>query len=222
LPADDTDSEFLDPGLAAHPERLVIDVWPVDRLRPRRRKTRDNSAADEPVLGSLARYGWQQNIVIRPDGEIVAGEAVWRAAMLAGATEVPVHVMDEAEQLQRGYAVDDNRTHDEARWHYPKLQVELQDLAEAGVSADHLAFPFDELAEIAALAARGGEPAPVHARGAPIPTGFVQLNVPVTPAQKELLVSMCRLLVQQGQAPSHADALELICREWHQSQGAAA
>jgi hypothetical protein len=215
------DAEFLDPGLAAHPERLTIEVWPVDRLRPRPQRIRQNSAADAPVLGSLTRYGYQQNIVARRDGWIIAGEALWRAAMLAGAPEVPVHVMEDVPEAdQRAYALDDNRTHDEARWHYPLLQTELKGLEDAGVDAHHLAFPFDELAEIAALAARGGEPAPSHARGAPVPTGYVQLNVPTTPAQKEVLVSMCRLLVQQGQAASHADALERICREWSEGQAA--
>jgi ParB-like nuclease family protein len=203
----------LDPGRAANPE-LPIEVWPIDRLHPRRIRTRQNAPAVGPVTGSLERYGWQQNLVVRPDGEIMAGEAVWRAAQAAGYTEVPVHVTHDPEPDARAYALDDNRTHDEAHWHYPRLQAHLTGLADLGVDAGALSFPFDELGQIAALAESGGLAPTAPGPRTNTPTGFVALNVPVLPAQREILVSLLRLLVAQGAAASHADALERICREW--------
>lgn len=70
------------------------DVYLIDTNADQPRKTFDEEKLQE-LANSIARHGMVQPIIVRPKGEryvIVAGERRFRAARLAGLTEVPVLV----------------------------------------------------------------------------------------------------------------------------------
>jgi ParB family chromosome partitioning protein len=87
---------------------------PLDRLRAGRYQPR--TRMDETALGELAdsirAQGVIQPILVRPvEGghyEIIAGERRFRAAQLAGLTEVPVVVRDVADQAALAMALIEN------------------------------------------------------------------------------------------------------------------
>lgn len=82
----------------AAPGQSGLVTVPLSELRPNPRQPRDrfDEALLEELAHSLRQVGMLQPIVARPDGvggyEIVAGERRFRAARLAGMTEVPVVV----------------------------------------------------------------------------------------------------------------------------------
>lgn len=86
---------------------------PLDRLRagtgqPRREF---GDAALQALAASIRESGVLQPLLVRPVGddyEIVAGERRWRAARLAGLTEVPVTVRELTDQEARHLALIEN------------------------------------------------------------------------------------------------------------------
>jgi ParB family transcriptional regulator, chromosome partitioning protein len=87
------------------PPATDIRALPLGRLQPNRLQPRRDF--DDEALGELAesirRQGLVQPIVVTPAGEgytIVAGERRWRAAQLAGLTEVPVVVREVEDDRQ--------------------------------------------------------------------------------------------------------------------------
>jgi ParB family chromosome partitioning protein len=86
------------------PAPSTPDALPVDRLRPGKYqpRTQMNAEALAELADSIRVQGVMQPILVRPIGdhyEIIAGERRYRAAQMAGLTEVPVlvkHVPDTA------------------------------------------------------------------------------------------------------------------------------
>ena len=87
-------------GSEAGTEQVDLRQLPIDLLqRGRYQPRRDfNAEALQELASSIRTQGLIQPIVVRPVGvdqyEIVAGERRWRAAQLAGLSEVPVLVRD--------------------------------------------------------------------------------------------------------------------------------
>ena len=63
---------------------LAIEWVATADLFPNPANPRLNDAAVGPVAASLRRFGWQQPIVARPSGEVVAGHTRLRAAQELG------------------------------------------------------------------------------------------------------------------------------------------
>ena len=87
---------------------------PISRVEPRSGQPR--TTFDEPALqelaDSIAEHGLLQPITVRPmDGgyyQIIAGERRWRAARLAGLTEVPVRVVEADDRKAQELALVEN------------------------------------------------------------------------------------------------------------------
>lgn len=60
------------------------------------------------IAKSLADFGQYKNIVVTPDGMVIAGHGVVQAAIEAGITELAVHVFDGDEAQVRRLMVADN------------------------------------------------------------------------------------------------------------------
>jgi ParB family transcriptional regulator, chromosome partitioning protein len=90
-----------------------IQKLPVSQLRPNPQQPRkhfDDSALRE-LSESIKRYGVIQPLVVTPTGDkytLVAGERRWRAAQLAGLTEVPAIVRERQELEQLEVALIEN------------------------------------------------------------------------------------------------------------------
>jgi len=87
---------------------------PVTRLQPGRYQPRThfNEQSLHELAESIERNGLMQPIIVRPRGEahyeIIAGERRWRAAKMAGLTDVPVIVRDLSDQQALEFALIEN------------------------------------------------------------------------------------------------------------------
>ena len=107
------DSIFLDnaveEGGANSAVMLNIDDIEPNRAQPR--KSFDDKALSE-LADSISQYGVLQPLLVRPrkDGsyQIVAGERRWRAARLAGLTEVPVTIRELSDDETAAIALIEN------------------------------------------------------------------------------------------------------------------
>ena len=85
---------------ADEPEENELQILPITKVEPRLEQPREifNEQALQELADSIAQYGLIQPITARrlDSGyyQIIAGERRWRAARLAGLTEVPVRVID--------------------------------------------------------------------------------------------------------------------------------
>ena len=81
-----------------------VSTLPLAKIEPRIQQPREifDEEALQSLADSIARYGLIQPITVRPlpSGyyQIIAGERRWRAARLAGLTEVPVRIMEAADR----------------------------------------------------------------------------------------------------------------------------
>jgi ParB family chromosome partitioning protein len=93
--------------------RLAIDVLQRGKYQPR---TKMDQAALEDLAESIRKQGLMQPILVRPLAgvsshgryEIIAGERRWRAARLAGLTEVPVVIREVSDQAALAMALIEN------------------------------------------------------------------------------------------------------------------
>jgi site-specific DNA-methyltransferase (adenine-specific) len=104
-----------------------------------------NEPAVEPVMRSIARFGFRVPLVVnRRTNLIEAGNTRWKAAQRMGLTEVPVIFADDDEVTALAFALADNRTAEIALWDEPSLADLLKrldaegDLASSGFSDDDL------------------------------------------------------------------------------------
>jgi len=71
---------------------MLVESWPVDRVKPYERNPRVNDGAVDAVAKSLAEFGFRQPLVVDTDGVLIVGHTRWTAAKQIGLTEVPVLV----------------------------------------------------------------------------------------------------------------------------------
>lgn len=97
-------------------------------------------AAIEMITESLKEYGFQQPIVIDKNNVIIAGNALYRAALALGIKKVPCIVADHlSDEEVAQYRIADNKTSEFAKWNEKKLRQELSYLE----SPQSLQYCFD-------------------------------------------------------------------------------
>ena len=86
----------------------IMDIEP-NRAQPR--KDFDEESLQE-LADSIARYGVLQPLLVRPIGDngyqLIAGERRWRAARMAGLTEIPVVVREMSDEEAAAFALIEN------------------------------------------------------------------------------------------------------------------
>jgi DNA modification methylase len=128
---------------------VIVEMRPVDSVRPYPGNPRRNDHAVEVVAKSVREFGFRQPIVVDADGVIVVGHTRYKAALKLGLSEVPAHVaLDLTPAQAKAYRLADNRTASIAEWDDDKLVAELLALRDVGVDLDLLGFPADELTEM--------------------------------------------------------------------------
>ncbi len=91
-----------------------VSTLPLAKIEPRIQQPREvfDEQALQSLADSIARYGLIQPITVRPldSGyyQIIAGERRWRAARLAGLTEVPVRIMEADDRTTAELALVEN------------------------------------------------------------------------------------------------------------------
>jgi site-specific DNA-methyltransferase (adenine-specific) len=130
--------------------KLQIQWVPLESIHLNPENPRLNDPAVEPVMQSIARFGFRVPIVVnRRTNLIEAGNTRWKAAQRLGFTEVPVIFADDDEVTALAYALADNRTAEIAQWDEPQLAGLLQRLEAAGDLASS-AFSDDDLGSLVA------------------------------------------------------------------------
>jgi DNA modification methylase len=124
-----------------------IETVPIDRLFCSPTNPRRNDAAVPHVAASLRRFGWQQPIVARRSGEVVAGNTRLKAAQSLDMTEVPVWWFDGSDLDAVAFAVADNRSHEWASWDEPALAALLQQL-KAEDALDGVGYSEEDIDEL--------------------------------------------------------------------------
>ncbi len=111
-------------------ETLQVESTDVDRLFCSPANPRINDPAVPHVAASIRRFGWQQPIVAKRSGEVIAGNTRLKAAKELKLGKVPVIWFDGSDLDATAYSVADNRTHEYAEWDEPALAKLLEQLRE--------------------------------------------------------------------------------------------
>src|SRR4029434_2000976 len=119
---------------------MLVEFWPVERVKPYERNPRQNDGAVDAVASSIKEFGFRQPIVVDRDGVIVVGHTRWEAAQKRGMKEVPVHVANLTPDQAKAYRLADNATNELAQWDKELLPLELADLQSFGFDLGLLGF----------------------------------------------------------------------------------
>ena len=128
---------------------MLIELWPLDKIKPYPGNPRVNDDAVDAVAASLREFGWRQPIVVDADGVIIVGHTRYKAAKKLGLKQAPVHVAtDLSPEKVRAYRIADNATNEIAEWDYELLPIELSALQEANYDLNLVGFDQEELQRI--------------------------------------------------------------------------
>jgi DNA modification methylase len=126
---------------------LAVEWVPIEKVFLSPSNPRRNDEAVPHVAASIKRFGWQQPIVARRSGEVIAGNTRLKAAKSMGMPTVPVVWFDGSELDATAFSIADNKTHDFAAFDEPALAMILQRLqAEDGLEG--VGFSTDEIDEL--------------------------------------------------------------------------
>jgi DNA modification methylase len=135
------------------PDAPAVEWVSTDRLHLSPSNPRRNDAAVPHVVASIRRFGWQQPIVAKRSGEVIAGNTRLKAALELGTKEIPVVWFEGTELDATAFSIADNRTHEFAEWDEPalaKLLTELraEDALEGvGYTTDEIDALLDEIGD---------------------------------------------------------------------------
>jgi DNA modification methylase len=153
---------------------LAVEWVSVERVFLNPANPRVNDPGVEPVAASLRRFGWQQPIVAKPSGEVIAGNTRLKAAKSLGMTEVPVVWFGGSDAQAVAFCVADNRTHEFSTWDDAALATILQEL-KAEDALEGVGFSEDDLDQLLAglgdeddVAAELDDPGPVDPTDTPV------------------------------------------------------
>lgn len=109
---------------------FTVEEWACDKVIPYARNARQiPDSAVSKVAASIKEFGWQQPIVVDPDGVILAGHTRLMAAKKLGMTTVPIKIAHNLTPGQaKAFRLMDNRSHEEATWDEKLLALELDEL----------------------------------------------------------------------------------------------
>ena len=123
---------------------LSVEYVAIDKVFCSPANPRVNDPAVPHVAASLKRFGWQQPIVAKPSGEVIAGNTRLKAAQSLGMTVVPVVWFDGSDLDATAYSIADNRSHEFSEWSEPDLAKLLEELR-AEDALDGVGFDDDDV-----------------------------------------------------------------------------
>ena len=91
---------------------LQVEWVPIGRLSLNPANPRRNDDGVPHVAASLKRFGFQQPVVAKRTGEVIAGNTRLKAARSLGLAEVPVVWFDGNDLEATAFGIADNKTHD--------------------------------------------------------------------------------------------------------------
>lgn len=128
--------------------RIQINQWPLNQLVVNGANPRIHSPKQvEQIAASVQEFGFVNPILVGADGEIIAGEGRFRAALALGMRKVPVIKLEHLSKVQRrALAIADNQLALNAGWDEQMLAAQLAALRDEDFNLDLLGFDDQELA----------------------------------------------------------------------------
>lgn len=133
--------------MTKHDSKLKIAYKRVADLLPYARNARTHSDAQiAQIAASIREFGFTQPILLDGENGIIAGHGRWQAAFKMGMAEVPtIDLGHLTESQKKAYIIADNKLALNSGWDEQLLELEIQDLRDAGYDIDILAFDPSEL-----------------------------------------------------------------------------
>jgi ParB-like chromosome segregation protein Spo0J len=157
-------------------ETRSVDDLLADPRNARRHPPRNIDA----IRWSLRKYGQQKNVVITPDGALIAGSGTLLAARAEGMTTLACKVWTGTVEEARSFGLLDNRTSELADWDEEVLADDLQALPRELIPEE--AWSDEEIASLLPV----DDPKP---QGGPAPeVGFDVIVECASEAQQRLLI----------------------------------
>jgi hypothetical protein len=116
---------------------------PISSLHPSERNPRVGVVP--AIAESLTQNGQYRPIVVRPDGEILAGNHTWRAASYLGWTEIAVVQVDVTDEQAARIMLADNRTADLGTYDDDLLLALLREVQQVDLALTGTGYTPDDL-----------------------------------------------------------------------------
>ncbi|MCL1915686.1 MAG: DNA modification methylase [Desulfovibrionaceae bacterium] len=127
-------------------EKLNLEYWPVEKLRPCEKALRRNDDCVERMTEAIRHYGFRVPILAGRDGEVVDGHLRLKAARRLGLAEVPVLPAEGMSDEQiRAFRLLVNRSATWAEWNEGAVAVELAALRDLDVDLAVTGFGSGEI-----------------------------------------------------------------------------
>lgn len=125
---------------------MLVELRPIDSVKPYERNPRHNDDAVDAVAASIAEFGFRQPIVVDQHNVIVVGHTRYKAARKLGLATVPVHVATGLTPAQlKAYRIADNQTATLSSWDKDTLPLELAALKDLDFDLSLTGFTSDDL-----------------------------------------------------------------------------
>jgi ParB-like chromosome segregation protein Spo0J len=130
-----------------HDTKLAIAYRAPADLIPYAKNSRTHSDMQvAQIASSIREFGFTQPILLDGDNGIIAGHGRWQAAIKLGLEQVPtIDLSHLSETQKKAYVIADNKIALNSGWDESLLELEIQDLRDAGFDLDLLAFDPSEL-----------------------------------------------------------------------------
>jgi ParB-like chromosome segregation protein Spo0J len=127
--------------------KLKINYRKTSDLIPYARNSRTHSELQiGQIASSIREFGFTQPILLDGENGIIAGHGRYQAALKLSMAEVPtIDLAHLTDAQKRAYVIADNKIALNSGWDEQMLELEIQDLREAGFNIDLLAFDPSEL-----------------------------------------------------------------------------
>lgn len=194
---------------------IAPDLHPFARPIKRFRRDPNNSRVHdkrniESIKASLTQFGQTRPILVRSDGQIIAGNGTHKAAEELNWKRLAAVRFIGTEDEARAYAIADNRTAQLAGWELETLSGELKDLKSLGFNLEDLGWAPYESAPL--LAGVWKPPAPTEGHTSTGPkVNFSNDQWRVVGRVISVLREKSR---EDGEPLSDGDALVEVCKEW--------
>lgn len=127
--------------------KLKIEYLPVELLKEYAGNARIHTPHQvEQIQKSIAQFGFNVPLLIRPDNTLVAGHGRLIAAKSLGIDKVPcIRIEHLTDEQAKAFTLADNKIALNASWDFEKLSAELNDLVETNFDIGLIGFDESEL-----------------------------------------------------------------------------
>ena len=117
------------PATSSAMQRLRVDYWPVERLKPYERNPRKNDKAVDRIRASIREFGFAVPVLAKSDGEVIDGHLRLKGAIAEKMRAVPVIPCDGWTDAQvKAFRLMVNRSVSWAEWDLGALALEFGEL----------------------------------------------------------------------------------------------